>query len=135
VRDSGTSNNLVTRNFNVTVNQINQPPVISTITNRVIAVSTSTPAIPFTISDPDTPVANLILSAASDNLSVVPVGSIVIAGTGNNRTVTVTPTFGQTGVANITISVSDGTSTATSTFQLSVVPKPAAPNNFHIASQ
>src|SRR4029077_5179321 len=46
VRDSGTSNNLVTRTFKVTVDQVTQPPTISAITNRVIAVSTATPAIP-----------------------------------------------------------------------------------------
>jgi hypothetical protein len=68
-------------------------------------------------------------------LTVVPLGSIVFGGSGNSRTVTVTPNFGQTGVAHITITVSDGTSTASTTFQLTVVPKPAAPGNFHIASQ
>jgi len=135
VRDSGTSNNLVTRTFNVTVDQVNQAPTISAITNRVIAVSTSTPAIPFTINDADTPAASLTLSASSDNVAVVPVGSIVFGGSGNNRTVTVTPAFGQTGVANVTITVSDGTNSSSTTFQLTVSPKPSAPGNFHIASQ
>jgi hypothetical protein len=59
VRDSGTSNNLVTRTFNVTVNQVTQPPTISAITNLVIAVGTSTPAIPFTINDADTAASSL----------------------------------------------------------------------------
>lgn len=135
VHDSGTSNNLVTRTFNVAVSQVNQPPTISGITNRVIAVSSSTPAIPFTINDADTAVANLSLSGSSDNTAVVPIGSIVFGGSGNNRTVTVTPVFGQTGVANITITVSDGTNTSSTTFQLTVSPKPAAPGNFHIASE
>lgn len=135
VRDSGTSNNLVTRTFNVTVDQVNQPPTITAITNRVIAVSTATSAIPFTISDAETAASSLSLTADSDNLGVVPVGSIVFAGSGNNRTVTVTPTFGQTGVAHITITVSDGTDSSSTAFQLTVSPKPAAPGNFHVASQ
>ena len=135
VRDSGTSNNLVTRTFNVTVNQINQPPTISGITNRVIAVNSSTPAIPFTVNDAETAASSLTLTASCDNVTVVPLGSIVFGGTGNNRTVTATPNVGQTGVANITITVSDGTATASTTFQLTVSPKPAAPGNFHIASQ
>jgi hypothetical protein len=135
VRDSGTSNNLVTRTFNVTVNAVNQPPIVSTITNRVIAVSTSTPAIPFTVSDVETPAANLTVSASSDNLSVVPLSGVVFGGSGGNRTVTVTPAVGQTGVANITVTVSDGTDSSSTTFQLTVSPKPAAPGNFHIASQ
>jgi hypothetical protein len=135
VRDSGTSNNVVTRLFKVTVNAVNNPPVVSTITNRVIAVSTSTPAIPFTVSDVETPAANLTLSANSDNPAVVPLSGIVFGGSGSNRTVTVTPTAGQTGVVSITINVSDGTDTTSTTFQLTVAPKPAPPGNLHIASQ
>jgi hypothetical protein len=135
VRDSGTSNNLVTRTFNVTVNAVNNPPVVSTITNRVIAVSTSTPAIPFTVSDVETPAGSLTVSASSDNTAVVPVSGIVFGGSGGNRTVTVTPATGQTGVANITIIVSDGTDASSTTFQLTVAPKPAAPGNFHLVSQ
>src|SRR5262249_47879881 len=118
VRDSGTSNNVVTRTFNVTVNAVNQPPVVSTITNRVIAVSTSTPAIPFTVSDLETPASSLTVSGNSDNLAVVPLNGIVFGGSGNNRTVTVTPAVGQTGIANITISVSDGTDSTSTAFQL-----------------
>jgi hypothetical protein len=135
VRDSGTSNNVVTRTFNVTVNAVNQPPVVSTITNRVIAVGTSTPAIPFTVSDVETPAASLTVSGGSDNLTLVPLSGIVFGGSGGNRTVTVTPAAGQTGAANITVSVSDGTDTTSTSFQLTVAPKPAAPGNFHIASQ
>jgi len=135
VRDSGTSNNVVTRTFNVTVNAVNQPPIVSTITNRVIAVSTSTPAIPFTVSDLETPAGSLTVSGGSDNLALVPLSGIVFGGSGGNRTVTVTPLVGQTGVVNITVNVSDGTDSTSTSFQLTVAPKPAAPGNFHIASQ
>jgi hypothetical protein len=135
VRDSGTSNNLVTRTFNVTVNAVNNPPVVSAITNRVIAVSTSTAAIPFTVSDVETPAGSLTVSASSDNTAVVPLSGIVFGGSGGNRTVTVTPAAGQTGIANITVTVSDGTDSSSTTFQLTVAPKPAAPGNFHLVSQ
>jgi hypothetical protein len=135
VRDSGTSNNLVTRTFNVTVNAVNNPPVVSAITNRVIAVSTSTAAIPFTVSDVETPAGSLTVSASSDNPAVVPVSGIVFGGSGGNRTVTVTPAAGQTGAANITITASDGTDSSGTTFQLTVVPRPEAPGNFHLVSQ
>jgi hypothetical protein len=135
VRDSGTSNNVVTRTFNVVVNAVNNPPVVSSITNRVIAVSTSTPAIPFTVSDVETPAGSLTVSGNSDNPALVPLTGIVFGGSGSNRAVTVTPTVGQTGVANITITVSDGTDSSSTTFQLTVAPKPAAPGNLHIASQ
>jgi hypothetical protein len=135
VNDGGTSNNVVTRTFTVAVGQVNQPPVISTLTNRVIAVNTATPAIPFTISDAETAASSLTLSVDSDNLAVVPLSSIVLGGSSTNRTVTVTPLYGQTGLANITVTVSDGTDSSSSGFQLNVVPRPAAPSNFHVASE
>ncbi len=135
VNDGGTSNNIVTRTFTVTVNQVDTPPTISAIANRVIAVSNSTPAIAFTIGDAETPVASLTLTGASDNPALVPVSGIVFGGSGANRTVTVMPVVGQMGTANVTVTVSDGTDTASSSFQLRVVPKPVAPGNFHIVSQ
>jgi hypothetical protein len=134
VNDGGTSNNIVSHTFTVTVNRVDTPPTISSITNRIIAVDASTPAIPFTVGDAETPAANLTLSGSSDNPTLVLPGDIVFGGSNSNRTVTVTPEPGQTGVANITITVSDGTDTASSVFQLSVRLRPAPPGTLRIAS-
>src|ERR1035441_5314066 len=134
VNDGGASNNVVSRSFNVTVNQINQPPTISSIANRVIAMGSATPPIPFTIADAETPAASLVLYRSSDNPTLVQTAGIVFGGSNGNRTVTVTPQPGQIGVANITVTVSDGTSTAQSVFQLSVRQRPAAPGSFAITS-
>ena len=94
----------------------------------------ATPAIPFTIGDAETPASNLTLSGSSDNSTLVLPADIVFGGSNSNRTVTVTPQSGQTGVANITITVSDGTDTASSVFQLSVRQKPAVPGGLRIVS-
>jgi hypothetical protein len=134
VNDGGASNNIVSRAFTVTVSQVNTPPTIASITNRIIAVDTATPAIPFTVGDAETPAANLTLSGSSDNPTLVLPADIVFGGSNNNRTVTVRPEPGQTGVANITITVSDGTDTASSVFQLSVRLRPAPPGGMRIAS-
>jgi hypothetical protein len=48
------------------------------------------------------------------------VANIVLGGSGANRTVTVTPVTGLTGVANVTLTVNDGTATTSSTFQVTV---------------
>jgi hypothetical protein len=135
VNDGGASNNVVSRLFTVTVNQGNQAPSISAITNRVIAMDTVTAPIPFTIGDPETPASNLTLSVNSDNQALAPNANITFGGTNNNRTVTATPAWGQTGVAHITITVSDGTSTGISAFQLTVMRRPAAPANARVVSQ
>jgi hypothetical protein len=134
VNDGGTSNNIVSRSFVVTVNQVNTPPTIASITDRVVAMDGVTPAISFTIGDAETPVASLTLSGSSDNATLVLPADIVFGGSNGNRTVTVTPEPGQTGVANITITVDDGTDTTSSVFQLSVRQRPAAPGSLRVAS-
>jgi hypothetical protein len=131
VNDGGTSNNIITRSFTVIVNQVNQPPTITSIPNQLVATNTSTGPIPFVIGDAETPVGSLGLSASSDNLVLAPLGNIAFGGIGANRTVAVTPATDQAGVANITITVSDGTDTASSTFRLTVLSRPTPPGNLH----
>src|SRR5439155_23388671 len=82
----------------------------------------ATPAINFTIGDLETPAGSLTVSGSSSNVALVPNGNIVFGGSGANRTVTITPASGQTGVAPLTVTVSDGTNTASSVFPLMVVP-------------
>jgi hypothetical protein len=134
VNDGGLSNNIISRSFAVTVNQVDTPPTISTITNLVIAMNSATPAIPFTVGDAETPAANLTVSGSSDNATLVLPADIVFGGSGSNRTVTITPEADQTGVANITVSVSDGTDTTSTVFQLSVRQRPSAPGGLRIVS-
>jgi hypothetical protein len=130
VNNGGASNNIVSQSFAVTVDA---PPTISALTDRVIAVGTSTPAISFTIGDADGSVWSLTLSASSSNVLLVPNSYIVLGGSGGNRTVTVTPIAGQVGTATITLTVSDGYATASSAFNLSVRQRPAPPGDFHVA--
>ena len=132
VNDGGASNNVISRNFSVTVDS---PPTISLIANQIIAVDTSLAPIAFTIGDAETAVGSLTLQATSSNQSLVPNASITLGGSGANRTIAVSPTLGQTGTANITITVGDGFATATSLFQLSVLQPPQPPTNLHVVSQ
>jgi hypothetical protein len=64
---------------------------------------------------------------------LVPNANIVLGGSGSSRTVAVTPLATQSGAATITINVSDGSATTSSSFQLSVQPKPAPPGSFRVA--
>ena len=131
VNDGGNSNNIVTRTFTTTVNRL---PTITAIANQVIGVNLATASLPFTIGDPETAASSLTITAGSSNTSLVPNNRIALGGTGANRTVTVTPLTGQTGAANITITVSDGNASAARTFQVSVQPKPAPPGNLQIVA-
>src|SRR6185295_9988115 len=54
------------------------------------------------------------------NPTLVPLGNLVLGGSGANRTVTVTPAAGQSGTATITVTVSDGTLSASNSFVVTV---------------
>lgn len=97
-----------------------QPPTISDIPDQSVALNTPTAALPFTIGDADTAVGNLTLTVASSNPALVPTNNIVFGGSGASRTVTVTPVSGQSGLATITVTVSDGTNSASDSFVLTV---------------
>ena len=102
---------------------VNQPPTISAIAAQ--STYTGQPVtVSFTINDPDTGPNGLLLSAVSSNSGLVPSGNISFGGTGGNRTVTITPLAGQTGSAQISITVSDGSLTAQSSFTLTVADPP-----------
>jgi hypothetical protein len=132
VNDGGASNNIVTRTFNVVVDA---PPTITSIANRTIAQDTNTSALAFTIADAETAASSLTVTASSSNQTLVPNGGIALGGSGANRTVTVTPVVGQTGASTITLTVSDGVASTSTSFTLTVQGRPAAPTNLHLASQ
>ena len=97
----------------------NNPPTISSISNTTNCLNQPTPAIPFTIADDLTPVANLTVSGTSSNTALVTNSNIVFGGSGANRTVTVTPVTGQFGTTTIAVTVRDQyNATATTSFNI-----------------
>ncbi len=128
--------NTVTESFNVTVNPVNDAPTISAIADQTINEDTSTGPLAFTLSDSDTPVGSLTVTASSNNQSVIPNSNIVIAGTGTNRTVTITPAANASGgPVIIMLTVSDGTSATTAAFNVTVTSVNDAPTISAIADQ
>ncbi len=105
----------------------NLPPTISAIPTQTIDEDTATGAIPFTVGDEETSATSLLLTSASSNPALVPPAGIVLGGSGANRTITVTPLPDQFGSADITLRVSDGENTNSTTFSLVVTPLPETP--------
>lgn len=104
---------------------VNSPPTISPIPDQVSANGAPTPPIPFVIGDLETPPANLLLSAASSNTTLVPVANISFGGIGPNRTVIVDPVDGISGQSTITVTVTDQDGgTASASFVISVSAPP-----------
>jgi hypothetical protein len=110
----------VYQNLTVTVTSPNTEPTISTVAAQTIPINGTTGALAFTIDDAQTPAGSLTVTATSSNNSLVPNGNLALGGTGANRTITVVPAANQTGTTTITLSVSDGTLSAQSTFTVTV---------------
>ncbi len=108
--------------FVVTVGAVNDPPTISSVSNVTIDENTSTPALAFTVADPDNDASSLTVTATSSNPAVLPVNRIVIGGSGATRTVTLTPLPDAFGTSTIKLTVSDGTLSASGSFTLTVRP-------------
>ena len=104
----------------IAVTNVNEPPSISAIADQYILENTTSAPIAFTVSDIDTIANNLITTATSSNPAVISNNHIVISSGGNNRTVTITPTTGQQGTADITLTVNDGQYPQSTPFKVTV---------------
>ena len=108
--------------FTLTVWPVNDAPVISAISDQITDEDIPAGPFTFTIGDLETPAAGLTLSGSSFNLALVPEANIVFAGSGAQRTVTITPAANAFGATLISISVSDGQISQETTFTLTVTP-------------
>ncbi len=119
----------VTDTFVITVPPASPPPPgntapqISNVGDQTVPMGGYTGAVPFTVSDAESPATGLTVSASSSNPSLVPQSAIALTGVGRDRAVSVTPAAGQAGSATITLTVTDaGGLTATDTFVVTVPP-------------
>lgn len=106
--------------FLLIVSPTNDVPTISNIGNHTILEDTETPPLPVTIDDVETPAGSLVLSASSSNPTLIPDANIFLGGSGSNRTIVARPLPNQTGVATLTLRVSDGSTNAQIQFDLTV---------------
>jgi hypothetical protein len=116
--------NQITTNTNGTVVDSellpDSPPAISPLPDLFLAKNRPTEPIQFTVSDAETPAADLQVVAFSSNPLVLPPSGMTLAGSDANRTLVVDPLNGQTGVSIVTVAVSDGLSVTTVSFQVTV---------------
>jgi CDP-diacylglycerol pyrophosphatase len=105
--------------LSLTVNS-NSAPTISDITTQTIDEDNGTGVLNFTVGDAESGTAGLIITATSNNQALVPDGNIVLGGSDENRTVTVTPLADANGTATITVTVSDGDLSTSDTFDVVV---------------
>jgi len=116
---SDTLNLTAEDSFYLTVVNINDAPEISPISDAQMDEDT-TISINFSISDTESDASTLTLSINSSNQTLVAPENISISGTGTNRTILITPADSEYGIVDITVLVSDGDLTSTTSFALTV---------------
>ena len=82
-------------------------PSITAIMGSTVDEDTVVGPLAFTVSDPTTPAANLVVTANSNSPAVCPQNRIALGGTGGSRTITVTPADDAVGTCDIVVSVRD----------------------------
>ena len=107
------------RAFTLTVTSADDAPTLAAIAAQTTADDTPV-VVNLTVGDVDTPVSALTVQATSSDATLVPAGGFEMGGSGSARTVAITPAADQSGAATITVTVSDGSSTASRSFTLSV---------------
>ena len=111
---------VATDTFVVTVNSVNDAPMISNVSNQTINEDGTTGSLAFVVGDTESSPLSLTVTRSSSNTTLFPLASVVLGGTGAARTVTATPVANLSGTTTITLIVSDGSLTATETFTVTV---------------
>ena len=122
----------------VTINVTNEddPPTISAIADVDAAEDSLAGPFAFSVADVDSSLTALTVTAASNDQSLVRNSDITITGTGANRFINFKPAADATGgPTTITVQVSDGNSTASTTFDVQITPVNDAPLLSAVADQ
>jgi hypothetical protein len=107
-----------TRTFQLTVTASNDPPTIAALPAAIVPPESITVLQPVVIADIDTGATNLVVVGTSSDTNVLPHANIVLGTTGLSRTLSVQPL--STGVATVTLRVSDGAAQSSQSFLLTV---------------
>ncbi|EPX56754.1 NHL repeat containing protein [Cystobacter fuscus DSM 2262] len=106
----------------ITITPVNDTPTLSSVANQSITAGSSTGDLAFTVGDVETAADSLTVTATSSNTDLVPndPSHLVLGGSGSSRTLDVVPAASASGSTTITLSVSDGSATTSTTFAVDV---------------
>jgi hypothetical protein len=124
-----------TKQVPVVVTPVNDPPQIEDVADKRVAEDSVLGPETFHVSDVETPADQLVVTALSGNTTRIPQNNIVLGGSGEERTFTITPAAQQSGTATVTLTVSDGEATASDPFVVTLASSDDAPTISTIANQ
>ena len=108
-----------TATVTITVNPVNDAPTISVLAgtgSQSACLSYNTSGrVTLKLSDVDSNLSNLKLSATSSDKRLVPNANVTFDGSGETRTATISTVSGRTGISTVTITASDGQTSTTTT--------------------
>lgn len=100
----------------IQVNDLNEAPTVSTIAPQSIDEDGVFSTISFTVGDIETLASNLTVEVTSSNPALIPNSNLLLSGAGAIRELVLQTLANQSGTANITVSVGDGTNTTIQSF-------------------
>jgi hypothetical protein len=132
VNDGGTSNNIVTQTFTVTVTPVNQAPTLNTLANVTIneGAGLQTVNLSGINSGAANEVQSLTVTASSSNPALIPNPTVNYTSPNTTGSITFTPVAFASGSATVTVQVNDGglsNNIVTRTFTVTVNPVNQSP--------
>jgi VCBS repeat-containing protein len=119
--------------FSVTINPVNDAPVIAPVSNQTVAEDSVQSVVLLSLSDVDGDILGVTVSSADTTL--LPLAGLVVSGSGSNRVLSITPAAGRSGSTAVTVVVSDGLLSSSTTFTVEVTPVNDSPTISSIADQ
>jgi hypothetical protein len=103
----------------------NTAPTITPVTAQQTNEDTPITGIEFAVADAES--QPLTVTVSSNNTELLPNAGLVLAGTGGNRQLSITPASNRSGTAQVTLTVSDGQATTNRVFTVNVTSVNDAP--------
>lgn len=98
-------------------------PSMGALADQTLQPDTNSAPISIAVADLDSPLDSLSLAGSASDAGLIPPGNIAFGGAGGSRTAVITPAAGARGTTAVTLSVSDGSSAASRTFNVTVLPQ------------
>lgn len=115
------------REFGIEISALNSAPTISNIADQTINEDQRTDSLRFSVADEQSFPFQLIVTARSSNVDLVPDANIFLSGSEEVRNIVIEPLPDTNGEALIILTVTDGELSSTALFQLTVLPVNDAP--------